>query len=237
MVLVEKLYNNLGSLHHEITTANPEAQSYFDQGLRLLYAFNHAESGKSFEEAERLDTGSGVEIDASDNILVPGTVQTDDIVTNPDTGATGVNIESVNVTGGDLTGVTNINGGPYLTVQTFGPTSDTLVSNPGGFNAVVDVSGVRIGNVVTITVESFSATITSVSQWQGGAAFIPVAFRPTTPVAVAIPFVRGSGASNDYEADPMYAQVSSLIIIEAEAARTGVGATAGWNRFSWSFII
>src|SRR5687768_5450434 len=37
------LYNNLGSLHHAITTSSPEAQRYFDQGLTLSYAFNHAE--------------------------------------------------------------------------------------------------------------------------------------------------------------------------------------------------
>ncbi|NNG17261.1 MAG: hypothetical protein HKM89_12345, partial [Gemmatimonadales bacterium] len=49
------LYDNLGSLHHEVTTDAPEAQQYFDQGLRLLYAFNHAEAARSFEEAERLD--------------------------------------------------------------------------------------------------------------------------------------------------------------------------------------
>lgn len=52
---VQPLYDNLGSLHHEITTSVPQAQSYFDQGLRLLYAFNHAESVRAFEEAERLD--------------------------------------------------------------------------------------------------------------------------------------------------------------------------------------
>ncbi len=49
------LYDNLGSLHHEITTSVPRAQNYFDQGLRLLYAFNHAESIRAFEEAEGLD--------------------------------------------------------------------------------------------------------------------------------------------------------------------------------------
>ncbi|MEE9245896.1 MAG: hypothetical protein V3U63_06810, partial [Gemmatimonadota bacterium] len=52
---VQPLYGNLGSLHHEITASVPQAQSYFDQGLRLLYAFNHAESVRAFEEAERLD--------------------------------------------------------------------------------------------------------------------------------------------------------------------------------------
>ncbi len=49
------LYDNLGSHHHEITTMVPLAQRYFDQGLRLLYAFNHAEAAEAFGEAERLD--------------------------------------------------------------------------------------------------------------------------------------------------------------------------------------
>lgn len=49
------LYNNLGSLHHEITTASPDAQRYFDQGLTLSYAFNHAEAIRSFRQAVALD--------------------------------------------------------------------------------------------------------------------------------------------------------------------------------------
>jgi tetratricopeptide (TPR) repeat protein len=49
------LYNNLGSLHHQITTGSPEAQRYFDQGLTLSYAFNHAEAIRSFEQAAALD--------------------------------------------------------------------------------------------------------------------------------------------------------------------------------------
>src|SRR5690606_37846689 len=48
------LYDNLGSLHHEITTASPEAQQYFDQGLRLSYAFNHAEAIRAFRQAVAL---------------------------------------------------------------------------------------------------------------------------------------------------------------------------------------
>ena len=43
------LYDNLGNLHHEITTSSPEAQRYFDQGLTLSYAFNHAEAIRSFQ--------------------------------------------------------------------------------------------------------------------------------------------------------------------------------------------
>jgi pimeloyl-ACP methyl ester carboxylesterase/tetratricopeptide (TPR) repeat protein len=45
----------LGSLQYKVTTANPKAQRFFDQGLRLLYAFNHAEALRAFREAARLD--------------------------------------------------------------------------------------------------------------------------------------------------------------------------------------
>ncbi len=50
-----RLFDNLGSLHHEITTDSPRAQQFFDQGLRLVFAFNHDEAIKSFEEAARQD--------------------------------------------------------------------------------------------------------------------------------------------------------------------------------------
>lgn len=51
------LYSDLGDHHYAITTEAPLAQRYFDQGLRLYYAFNHAESIRAFEEAARLDPG------------------------------------------------------------------------------------------------------------------------------------------------------------------------------------
>ena len=51
------LYDNLGTLHYPITTAVPLAQRYFDQGLRLYYAFNHQEAIRSFQEGARLDAG------------------------------------------------------------------------------------------------------------------------------------------------------------------------------------
>ena len=47
--------DGLGSYHHEITTASPEAQAFFDQGLRLIYAFNHDEAARSFARAAELD--------------------------------------------------------------------------------------------------------------------------------------------------------------------------------------
>jgi tetratricopeptide (TPR) repeat protein len=49
------LLDGLGDLHHPISTTDTLAQRYFDQGLRLAYAFNHGEAIRSFEEAARLD--------------------------------------------------------------------------------------------------------------------------------------------------------------------------------------
>src|SRR5690349_17051847 len=49
------LFDNLGSLHHSITTTSEQAQRYFDQGLRFVYAFNHEEAIRSFEAAADWD--------------------------------------------------------------------------------------------------------------------------------------------------------------------------------------
>ncbi|HXG19075.1 MAG TPA: tetratricopeptide repeat protein [Methylomirabilota bacterium] len=49
------LFDDLGAHSHAITTTSPLAQKYFDQGLRLVYGFNHDEAKKAFEEAARLD--------------------------------------------------------------------------------------------------------------------------------------------------------------------------------------
>jgi tetratricopeptide (TPR) repeat protein len=49
------LYDNLGNFHYAITTASPDAQKYFDQGLTLSYAFNHAEAIRAFKQAAALD--------------------------------------------------------------------------------------------------------------------------------------------------------------------------------------
>jgi tetratricopeptide (TPR) repeat protein len=49
------LMPGLGDLHHPVTTGNPEAQKFFDQGLRLIYAFNHDEAARSFHRAAELD--------------------------------------------------------------------------------------------------------------------------------------------------------------------------------------
>jgi tetratricopeptide (TPR) repeat protein len=49
------LLGNLGNYHRAITTASPEAQQFFDEGLTLLYGFNHEEAYRSFERAAALD--------------------------------------------------------------------------------------------------------------------------------------------------------------------------------------
>ncbi|HEY7601979.1 MAG TPA: hypothetical protein VIB60_05695 [Methylomirabilota bacterium] len=49
------LLDGLGSYHQTITTPSREAQAYFDQGLRLVYGFNHVEAEHAFREAVRLD--------------------------------------------------------------------------------------------------------------------------------------------------------------------------------------
>ena len=54
---IAPLFNNLGEHHFAVTTSNEKAQTFFDQGLRLVYAFNHSEAHRSFREAARLDPG------------------------------------------------------------------------------------------------------------------------------------------------------------------------------------
>lgn len=49
------LMPGLGDLHHSVSTSNPQAQRFFDQGLRLIYAFNHDEAARSFQRAADLD--------------------------------------------------------------------------------------------------------------------------------------------------------------------------------------
>jgi tetratricopeptide (TPR) repeat protein len=52
------LLGNLGSYHRAIKTSNADAQKFFDEGLTLLYGFNHEESFKSFEIASTKDPAS-----------------------------------------------------------------------------------------------------------------------------------------------------------------------------------
>ncbi len=47
----------LGSHHMPVSTHDGKAQAFFNQGVKLLYAFNHAEARRAFQEAARLDSG------------------------------------------------------------------------------------------------------------------------------------------------------------------------------------
>ncbi len=70
------LFDGLGDFHREATTSSPEAQKFFDQGMRLLWAFNHDESTRSFAKATELDPGCaicywGVALTVGPNYNVP----------------------------------------------------------------------------------------------------------------------------------------------------------------------
>src|SRR3954471_6440487 len=49
------LMEGVGNVHHPVSTENAEAQKFFDQGLRLVYAFNHDEAARSFRRTTELD--------------------------------------------------------------------------------------------------------------------------------------------------------------------------------------
>ena len=70
------VFTGLGVHHHAISTTNPETQRFFDQGVNLLFGFNHAEAIRSFREAARLDPDCamcwwGVAIALGPNINLP----------------------------------------------------------------------------------------------------------------------------------------------------------------------
>lgn len=50
-----RFYDGLGNYTRTITTNSPRAQKWFDQGIQLLYGFNHDEAIRSFEQAAALD--------------------------------------------------------------------------------------------------------------------------------------------------------------------------------------
>ena len=49
------VFQGLGAHRFSITTSNPQSQAFFDQGVKLMFNFNHAEAIRSFREAARLD--------------------------------------------------------------------------------------------------------------------------------------------------------------------------------------
>jgi tetratricopeptide (TPR) repeat protein len=50
------MFAGLSDLHHPVSTTNAEAQKFFNQGLALLFAFNHDEATRSFKQAAKLDS-------------------------------------------------------------------------------------------------------------------------------------------------------------------------------------
>ena len=57
---ISPLFTNLGNLNFPVSTKNDRAQAFFNQGVKLSYAFNHAEGHRSFMEAARLDPNSAM---------------------------------------------------------------------------------------------------------------------------------------------------------------------------------
>lgn len=49
------LLGGLGNLSHPVSTKNTDAQRFFNQGLTLVYGFNHEEAARSFRRAAELD--------------------------------------------------------------------------------------------------------------------------------------------------------------------------------------
>src|ERR1700716_1087569 len=49
------LMPGLGEVHHPVSTTSSDAQRFFDQGLALVYGFNHDEAVRSFKRAAELD--------------------------------------------------------------------------------------------------------------------------------------------------------------------------------------
>lgn len=75
---IAPLLKGLGEHHFSVTTKNPASQQFFDQGLRLTYAFNHSESLRAFKEAARLDPDNamaywGIAMALGPNINLPMT--------------------------------------------------------------------------------------------------------------------------------------------------------------------
>ena len=49
------LFDDIGRHHHPVTTQSASAQRYFDQGMMLLFNFNHKEATRSFRAAAAID--------------------------------------------------------------------------------------------------------------------------------------------------------------------------------------
>ena len=55
-----RMYKGFGNYTRTVTTDSAQAQKYFNQGMQLLYGFNHDEAIRSFEKAAELKPDSSV---------------------------------------------------------------------------------------------------------------------------------------------------------------------------------
>jgi tetratricopeptide (TPR) repeat protein len=70
------LFEGLGNTGRPITTSSAQAQKYFNQGLALMWAFNHDEATRSFAKSAELDPGCascfwGVSLTVGPNYNLP----------------------------------------------------------------------------------------------------------------------------------------------------------------------
>jgi len=76
-----RLFQGLGDFHRAVSSSSALAQQYFDQGMRLLWAFNHDESTRSFARAAELDPTCaacywGVALTVGPNYNLPAMAET-----------------------------------------------------------------------------------------------------------------------------------------------------------------
>jgi tetratricopeptide (TPR) repeat protein len=55
-----QIFDGMGTFHRRISSSSADAQQYFDQGMRFMWAFNHDEASRSFARAAQLDPQCGI---------------------------------------------------------------------------------------------------------------------------------------------------------------------------------
>ena len=55
-----QIFEGMGTFHRKISSSSADAQQYFDQGMRFMWAFNHDEASRSFARAAQLDSQCGI---------------------------------------------------------------------------------------------------------------------------------------------------------------------------------
>ena len=55
-----QIFEGMGTFHRKISSSSAEAQAYFDQGMRFMWAFNHDEASRSFARSAQLDPRCGI---------------------------------------------------------------------------------------------------------------------------------------------------------------------------------